>query len=183
MKTIWGIFSKIILIAILAALITPPAYLAWRAGQPMELPQFKGLTYYQYMAWQKIALRQQAVQYHAMYPNAKMGGGLDMCYNTDAGINLSLRLPLSGLYALAGIYPAIKPHLNQEDVQDGTVPSDVTWLTFLPVWWTTFEKTVWYRAEHGSSEFVAYCRLQPNIPTPVQFEEMQTQAMNVQEAH
>jgi len=40
---------KTILPALLVAVLIPIEYFAWRAGQPMELPEFKGLTYYQFL--------------------------------------------------------------------------------------------------------------------------------------
>ena len=74
------IISTTILVLLLVTIVVPVGYLAWRADQPMELPQFKGYTYYQYLNWRKDALHQMAVEYQASHPNAKMGGGLDMCY-------------------------------------------------------------------------------------------------------
>jgi hypothetical protein len=38
---------KITLAGLVFVLITPSAYFAWRAGQPMDMPQFGGLSYYQ----------------------------------------------------------------------------------------------------------------------------------------
>jgi hypothetical protein len=124
------VFGKIILILMLATIIVPIGYLAWRAGQPMELPQFNGLTYYQYMSWRKAALHQIAVEYQAAHPNAKMGGCLDMCFQDEAGITLGISFPLAGFYTLAGIYPDLQQHIQKSALQ--YVPKDVTWLTFLP---------------------------------------------------
>jgi len=79
MKTI----STDILILLLVTIVVPVGYLAWRAGQPMDLPQLKGLTYYQYLDWRKATLHQMAIEYQASHSNAKMGIGLDMCYNVE----------------------------------------------------------------------------------------------------
>ena len=49
--------GNIVLIIVLATIVVPVGYLAWRADQPMDLPQFKGYTYYEYLAWRKDALR------------------------------------------------------------------------------------------------------------------------------
>jgi len=46
---------KTILLALLAVILVPILYFAWRTGQPMELPEFKGLTYYQFLEWRSIA--------------------------------------------------------------------------------------------------------------------------------
>jgi hypothetical protein len=58
MKTIRkgiALLFKITLLAILIAILTPTLYFAWRATQPMELAEFKGLTYYQFLEWRSIA--------------------------------------------------------------------------------------------------------------------------------
>ena len=73
-----------------ATIVVPVGYLAWRAGQPMDLPQFKGYTYYEYLAWRKDALHQKAVEYRTAYPHAKMGGGLDMCFHWTLQANFVL---------------------------------------------------------------------------------------------
>jgi hypothetical protein len=69
------IISTTILVLLLVTIVVPVGYLAWRADQPMDLPQFKGNTYYQYLNWRKDALYQMAVEYQTAHPNAKMGGG------------------------------------------------------------------------------------------------------------
>ena len=38
------VLGTIILIILLVTIVVPVGYLAWRADQPMELPQFKGYT-------------------------------------------------------------------------------------------------------------------------------------------
>ena len=45
------IISTTILVLLLVTIVVPVGYLAWHADQPMELPQFKGYTYYQYLNW------------------------------------------------------------------------------------------------------------------------------------
>ena len=90
------IISTTILVLLLVTIVVPVGYLAWRADQPMELPQFKGYTYYQYLNWRKDALHIMAVKYQTAHPNAKMGGGLDMCYNVDTASSILLTLPMTG---------------------------------------------------------------------------------------
>ena len=115
MKTIFKIITTGILILMLVMLVVPAGYLAWRAGQPMEMPQFKGYTYYGYLAWRKSALHQMAVEYKTANPNAKMRR-LDMCFSTEMGTTL-LGLPLAGLYTLADIYPVLQQHIQKNDLQ------------------------------------------------------------------
>jgi hypothetical protein len=56
------VLGTIILVLLLGTIVVPVGYLAWRADQPMELPQFKGYTYYQYLNWRKDALHQMALE-------------------------------------------------------------------------------------------------------------------------
>jgi len=159
------VLGTIILILLLVTIVVPVGYLAWRASQPMDLPQFKGYTYYQYLNWRKDTLHNMAVEYQASHPNAKMGGGLDMCYNVDTIGDLSLNLLLSGFYSMAGIYPSLQQHVQKGDLQ--YIPQGVTWWTFLPNWWSIYESLVWESAQHAVHTSVAYCRLQPNVPASV----------------
>ena len=69
MEYLW----KIILIMLLVTIVVPVGYLAWRADQPMDLPQFKGYTYYQYLDWRKDALHQMAVKYQDRSPERQDG--------------------------------------------------------------------------------------------------------------
>ena len=59
-----------LLIAIV--ILAPPAYFAWRAGQPMELPEFGGKTFYQILAerQQAYAAHEEHWQqmHHGQYP-------------------------------------------------------------------------------------------------------------------
>ena len=162
MKSVWSIVGKIITIIILVTIVMPVGYLAWRAGQPMELPQFNGVTYYQYLNWRKDALHQMAVDYQSSHPNAKMGGGLDMCFNVEAAGSLFLGLPMNEFYTLSGAFPGLKKFVPPRDQQ--YIPQEVTILTFLPTWWLTYEKYVWYISETSTHTSVAYCRLAGTPP-------------------
>jgi hypothetical protein len=157
-------FFKLILILLIIAILYPFGWFAWRAGQPMDLPQFKGLTYYEYLHWRKSALHQMAVDYQAAHPDKKMSGGLDMCYNAGTGITLST-LPLAGYYALAGAYPDLQKNIPPRDRM--YVPQDVTFWTFLPAWWKSYEQIAWYLADSNIHASVPYCRL---AGTPPDFE-------------
>ena len=140
------IISTTILVLLLVTIVVPVGYLAWRADQPMELPQFKGYTYYQYLNWRKDALHQMAVEYQTSHPNAKMGGGLDMCYNVDTQVLFYLLCRMTGFYTLAGAFPNLVKYVTPPDRK--YIPKDVTILTFLPDWWKTYEQYVWYLAIH-----------------------------------
>jgi hypothetical protein len=163
MKTIFKIISTGILILMLATLVVPAGYLAWRAGQPMELPQFNGLTYYEYLNWRKGILHQMAVDYQAAHPNAKMGGGLDLCFHTETGMTL-LGLPMTGFYILAGAFPNLEKNVPLRDRQ--YIPENVTLSTFMPDWWKAYEQGLWYMADSNIHSSVPYCRLAGTPPAP-----------------
>jgi hypothetical protein len=155
-KAVFNIVGNILLIIVLATVVVPVGYLAWRAGQPMGLPQFNSLTYYKYLDWRKSTLHQMAVDYQVAHPNAKMGGGLDMCYRVDA-TSLLLGLPMTGFYTLAGAFPNLEKYVPPRDRL--YVPQDVPLLAFLPDWWNTYEQYVWYMASTTVYGPIPYCRL------------------------
>ncbi len=174
MKTVLKIFANLLWIVLLLTIVFPIGWFVWRSNQPMDLPQFNGLSYRQYMAWQKISYHDTAVKYHETYPNKKMGGGLDMCYNVEFSGDLLARLPLSGLETLAGIFPSLKKVI--EPAEWVYIPQNVTLQTFLPNWWAIFEHYLWNGAEYQPNTSVVYCRLQPDIPTPDELELLQNQS-------
>jgi hypothetical protein len=47
MEALVKVEFKIMLFGLATALITSLVYFAWRANQPMELPQFGGRTYFE----------------------------------------------------------------------------------------------------------------------------------------
>ena len=53
---LFGTLIKAALALLIVALFTPTLYFAWCMGQPMDMTQFNGLTYYQYMDWRKMKL-------------------------------------------------------------------------------------------------------------------------------
>jgi hypothetical protein len=84
MKTIrkgFALLLKITLLALLVAVLTPILYFTWRAAQPMELPEFKGLTYYQFLEWRKIAQNDFELKYQASHPETTVKVGV--CEGVD----------------------------------------------------------------------------------------------------
>jgi hypothetical protein len=137
--------------------VTPIAYFSWRASQPMELPQFDGKTYFDWLKSRHAAYDDLAQEYRSSHPKQEVKDGL--CFFTEVGVQLIAALPNSGFYALAGIYPSLQTYTNPKDRREGFVPSDVNWTGFLPAWWKTYEKFVWAMAEHAPHGPVVYCRI------------------------
>ena len=163
-RFLFGILLRLLALILLIILVTPFANFFWHAGQKMALPQFNGLTYYQFMAWEKTAYAQLAGQYDRAHPGGKPVDG--QCLAADV-VFVPVRYALAGFYALAGIYPGLQNYIDPGDIRDGTVEKGVTWLTFLPTWWDIFEKIVWSgvaAAHHGAA---SWCHLPLDLPSAV----------------
>ncbi len=166
-----NLLFKLILILLILAILYPIGWFAWRAGQPMEMSGFNGLTYYKYVQWQKIAYQQLAEQYQAAHPNVEVKPRA--CFQVETFIGAPVQFFGSGFFVLAGKYPVLQRFLDQSDIQ---APSGVTWTNFLQNWWQAFEKFLWGGAEHSPNSSVVYCRLQPgDIPNSEEFQAMRGQ--------
>jgi hypothetical protein len=154
-----GMMFKIIGLLVVVALLAPIGYLAWRAGQPMSMPEYGGLTYYELLAERRQAYTDQATVYQASHPNISVKFGA--CFFSEISVEV-LAIPNSAFYTLAAIYPKLQTRIDPRDIQNGYVPENVTWLNFLLNWWHVFEKFVWGTIEHVPHGPVPYCR----IPAP-----------------
>ena len=163
-----GTLIKAVLALLILALLAPILYFAWRANQPMDMPEFKGLTFVQYEDWRKMALNDIEAQYIQNHPEIKFipfrmaiwyiltprhedtknMKADDGCYNVIVGVDV-----------LRAIYSALHVLLTHER-------------PFFAAWWPTFEEWVWGGAEFSATLPGTLCRLQPNVPTPEQYEAM-----------
>jgi hypothetical protein len=150
-------FAKALCALLLVALLTPFAYFAWRASQPMDRPEFRDLTYYRLLSERQAAYDQLAHSYQASHPNMQVKIG--MCFGVEVFVEVVVSWPHSGFYTLAGLFPSLKRYVNPWDLQRGYVPEGVTYGNFLPAWWDTFEKFVWGLIDHVPHGPVAYCRI------------------------
>jgi hypothetical protein len=151
---------KIIMFGLIAILMTPLIYFAWRASQPMELPQFDGRTYFEWLEIRHAAYDDLAQAYRMSHPRQDVKDGI--CFLSEAGIQLVAAFPYAGFYALAGLYPSLQRFVDLRDRRDGLSPPAISWLQFLPAWWETYEKFVWAMTEHASHGPVPYCRILPH---------------------
>ena len=53
---IFSLFFKTVSLLVIGAFLYPLAYMGWHATQPMDLPQFKGLSYIQFEQWRRGVL-------------------------------------------------------------------------------------------------------------------------------
>jgi hypothetical protein len=171
MKTIrkgLSLLFKTILLALLIATLTPILYFAWRMGKPLPQPEFKGLTYYQFFEWRKMATEDAIAKYMASHPDNKytgIGDPMTACYSGNVLGAYLLLPPQSFSYALAALAGMMPDEAHP-------LPTGVTVGNFMPKWWNTFEYLFWYNQIHLDSfgSFVEFCRIKPNIPTPEELE-------------
>jgi hypothetical protein len=60
MKLFFKILANAVWILLLLTIIFPIGWFAWRMGQPMDMPEYNGLTYYQFVSWRKNTLHEMA---------------------------------------------------------------------------------------------------------------------------
>jgi len=163
-KAIQFVFKTIAaatLAASLLAIVLPIGFFAWRAGQPMESPQFNGLTFYQYMTWRVKTHNEVAAQYQATHPNKDVKPWI--CNIAGHG-TFVIFAPMSEFYSLAGKFPALRRFMNPRDYK--YIPVDVTWATLPSAWWTTYETAISTTIHGDRSSPAVYCRLPQYPPTP-----------------
>jgi len=179
MKTIrkgMTLLFKSILLVLLFAVLIPPLYFAWRAKEPLPQPEFKGLNYYQFTEWRKIKHEESIVQYEASHPNVEYTGIGDRMTACDSSwLEFAVLSSQSFTFTLAALN-GVKP-----DAQHA-LPENVNLTNFLPKWWNTAEYLLWFNTVHASNfggSLVEYCKFQPNVPTPEEFEALkQEQRIN-----
>ena len=153
MKAIGKLFkflTKTVLWAIFLALIIPVGYFALRMGQPMDLPEYKGLTYYQYLEWEHLEQEKQLEEHYAKYP-AVQGEKFEEV-NT-CGI-IAFAFGHTGRFFSQPLLIAEKSIMADE-------PFDV--LHFLPNWWRNFE-TDHLKTLRGNENAHPMCRIPSMIP-------------------
>src|SRR5689334_19848700 len=104
---------KIILVGTILIVAAPFAYFTWRANQPMDLPQFDGRTYLDWLTARHSAYADLAQQYRQSHPKKEVKD--EMCFSTELGMQLIAAFPNSGFYALAGLFPSLQSYTNAQD--------------------------------------------------------------------
>ena len=173
MKTIrkgFALLFKTTLLALLIAVLAPILYFAWQMGKPLPQPEFKGLSYYQFMEWRKMAAEDVIAKYMISHPNFEytgVGEPITACYSGDV-FGGYIFLPAQAFsYTIASLAGVVPDELH-------ALPTGVTPWNFMSKWWHTFEYLFWYNEIHLDSfgGLVEFCRIQPDIPTPEEFETM-----------
>jgi hypothetical protein len=151
-----GMMFKIIGLLVVVALLIPIGYLAWRAGQPMSMPEYGGRTYYDLLVERRQAYDELARSYQANHPNVDVKNMA--CFFTEMSVEM-MEIPISGHYALSAIYPEMQKSIDPRDIRNGYIPINVTWINILPSSWKVFEMFVWGTIKHAPEGPVPYCRI------------------------
>lgn len=167
MKTLFKTLIKTIALAILLAITIPLIYFAYRQSQPLSHPDFKRLTYNQFVEWRSMAYHESEVAYQASQPDVEMKYGV--CEAGAKGIHSVIVKTQAFGYTVAALRGA-KPDALHE------LPKDVTIRNFLPKWWETYEYLLWYNEIKLGALWDgppgSVCVIHSGIPTPEQFETM-----------
>jgi hypothetical protein len=155
-----GMMFKILGLLVIIALVAPIGFFAWRAGQPMSMPEYNGRTYYELLAERRQAYEDLATEYQASHPNTEVKVG--MCFQAEVAVSLVNTLPWAGVCAASEFIPGLSFYGSRSQ-QLGCGQTGGTWLTFLSTWWRTYEQLLYadilITRPHGP---VPYCR----IPAP-----------------
>jgi hypothetical protein len=174
MKTIrkgFALLFKTTLLTLLVAVLTPILYFACRAAQPLPQPEFKGLSYYQFTEWRKIKHEESIAKYEASHPNVEytgIGDRMTACYRGEVLIERTFYPFQAFTYTFAALNGAKPDPIHP-------LPENVTIANFLPKWWDTIAHLFCYNTVHAQNfggSLVEFCRFQPNIPTPKEFEDL-----------
>ena len=166
MKRILTTIFKILALAVLLVIITSIVYFTWRMGQPMDLPEFNGLTYYQVREWKKMATEDLIDKYEAAHPGKETKiSRLFVCNGGD--------IPIALYVSFRTVIMAWQSEeLRLQLVDHGMPDKPVTFWNFLPSFWNTYEKITLSDIKHSPRGPVVFCRIQPDIPTPEELDAM-----------
>jgi len=150
---------KIFLFLLVILILAPIGFFAWRASQPMNMPEYNGRTYYDLLAERRQAYNELARSYQANHPNMDVKEG--MCYQSEL-LMIAYNLPWAGFCSLAGVMPELKNVIGANAQRLGCGQDEGTIITILPDWWNMFERLTFDLLSHAMSGPVPYCR----IPAP-----------------
>ena len=148
---------KIIGLLLIVALLVPVGYLAWRAGQPMSMPEYDSRTYYELLAERRQAYGDLATKYQISHPNSNVKPG--MCFQSELVVSLASTLPWAGICAASEIIPALRIY-GPKSRQMGCGQMGGKWMNFPVTWWRTYEKLLYVDILSTAPDGpVTYCRI------------------------
>ena len=155
-----GLVIKILGLIVIVALLVPIGYFAWRAGQPMSMPEYDGSTYYELLAERQQAYNELAHSYQASHPNVDVKNGV--CFQTEIVVSLINTLPWAGICAASEFIPALQIY-GPKSRSLGCGQMGGMWMNLPSTMWRTFEKLLYMDIFSTRPQSpVPYCR----IPAP-----------------
>jgi hypothetical protein len=142
-----ALLFKITLTALLVAVLSPVLYFAWRAAQPMEIPELKGMSYAQFLAVNEMCQDYLLQRYHTHHPDEPPGWN-------DTKYKMSNIFPEVEMFFFTGYATLhLLLHWDIRNIERNwpwlDASEDVTWLNFFPAWWQIVEQFMMYRFKDG----------------------------------
>jgi hypothetical protein len=135
-----GLMFKILGLVVVVALLAPIGYLAWRAGQPMSMPEYGGRTYYELLVERRQAYAELARTYQASHPSVEVK--IEMCFRAELTISLASTLPWAAVCAASEFIPAFQVY-GPKSQRLGCGQMGGTLKNFPDVWWRTYEELLY----------------------------------------
>ena len=152
-----GLMFKILGLVVIVALLAPIGYLAWRAGQPMSMPEYGGRTYYELLSERQQTYDELAHSYQASHPSVDVKNG--MCFQAELAVSIANALPWAGVCAASEFIPALRFY-GPKTQRMGCGQMGGTWMNFPNTWWRTYEKLLFADILSTRPQGpVPYCRI------------------------
>jgi hypothetical protein len=151
-----GGLVKATFVFLVILLILPFVYFAWRAGQPMSMPEYGGRSYYQVLRERQQSYDELSERYQAGHPEVRVKKG--MCFATEVAMTF-YNYPWAGLCALGDVIPAIGEHLGPSARAMGCGSRNGSWFSLPLIWWNSFERFTYELQAYARSGPVPYCRI------------------------
>jgi len=160
-----GTLIKAVLALLILALLAPILYFAWRANQPMDMPEFKGLTLVQYEDWRKMIYEKNEDEFALGHPDRIVKQGV--CFKADLTLQAIDVILMSGLTFGALLIPANREELDRS----GGLASFA---------WNVIERIQVNINNLPTSRKRPWCNIHVvAIPTPEQYEAMKQERANM----
>jgi hypothetical protein len=178
-KKIIGSLFKAALLTLLLLILIPVLYFAWRATQPMELPEFNELSYVQYTEWRKLISQNAYNEYVINHPGYTYKSP-DGCTDGSIVVEKTAMWYLSTEVVYAQDHPEITT--TWDAVSLSAIPTEnTTVLNVLPQLWLVREKLIRHTMSQLANSPVPFCRqVNTEIPTPGELDTMKQTAKQTQ---
>jgi hypothetical protein len=153
----FGLMFKFLGLVVIVALLAPIGYFAWRAGQPMSMPEYDGRTYYELLTERWQAYDRLAQEYQASHPNVEVKNG--MCFQTELAVSFANTLPWAVICTASEFVPVLKIY-GPKSQRMGCGQMGGSLMDFPSTMWRTYEKLLYMDILKTRPQGpVQYCRI------------------------